>query len=223
MKRLLVLCPTRQRANRCKKMINSFLKTSSQAEMHLLLDWCDPELKEYMKIDIPYSVSQRMTNTARINQMFNTFQNSYDFYSVTNDDFVYETPDWDLKLMKLAQDGISYGDDCLQGKNMPTTSVISAKIVRALEWLQMPNLAYLYGDTVWKAIGQRLDILRYDPSVIIRHEHYFSKAVKKDVIYEHTNSKEMYKNDDQAFHLWLKSDFIDDCEKIKESLYAAKS
>ena len=82
----------------------------------------------------------------------------------------------------------------------------------------MPLLTHLYADCVWKAIGVHLGILRYVPEVVICHKHYFTGKVEKDDTFKRTNSRDMYELDDQAFHMWIKLYYDEDCNKVKEAL-----
>ena len=130
----------------------------------------------------------------------------------------YHTPGWDDVFIKILNDsggGIAYGNDTIQKENMPTTSVISGDIVRALGWLQMPTLTHLYGDEVWKHIGNELKILHYVPEVIIEHNHWFKNKELIDDIYLKTNSTEMYNIDRIAFTEWKVKQSKTDIETIK--------
>lgn len=140
----------------------------------------------------------------------------YDYYHLTNDDTIYHTPGWDVKLAEVLDyygGGISYGNDLLQGKNLPTFPMISANIVKILGWLQMPKLEFLYGDMVWRDIGIRANCLYYIPEVIIEHKHVL-KTKETDSVYEKTNSGEQYKKDRQAYVQWLSMKSQSDVEKV---------
>lgn len=105
--------------------------------------------------------------TEIFNQVFNSHPD-YDFYFMANDDILFKTPEWDLKLANKGK--ISYGNDLLQGENLCSFPMIDGNIVRSLGWLQMPKLNRYAGDVVWKFIGQSLGILEYHPEVIISHQ-----------------------------------------------------
>lgn len=222
-KELLVFCPTRSRVDRASEMIMSFhLNTSASTGILFGLDNDDPELFKYEYLfngkfrPLAYTVNSYSCNTFYINAVYKDLPN-YKYYSTTNDDFLYMTKYWDTILMQAARNGIAYGNDGNQGRNMPTTSVIDGNIVRAVDWLQMPTTRYLYGDCAWKALGEATQSLKYVPEVLIKHNHFlFDKSIKQDDTYKKTNSQEMYELDDQAFHLWLKSGFYEDCLKIKK-------
>lgn len=119
---------------------------------------------------------------------------NFDYYHITNDDVVYQTPNWDVKLATKGK--ISYANDMFQGENLCTFPLIDGNIVRATGWLQMPTLERYYGDNCWHFMGKQLGIMNYAPEVTIKHEWqgaYF----------------EIYKTDTQKFAEWLPWSFRD--------------
>lgn len=208
MKKLLVLCCSRGRPHIIKDMIKSFEDTSCLSDLHILLDSCDPALKEYINTlsnnNIKYSITNRTSCTDKINA---NIDYSYEFMSVSNDDFIYSTNKWDLKLIsaiKLSgRHGISYGNDLLAGVHLPTTSVISREIIYKLGWLQLPSLKHLFGDAVWNHVGRSCKCLHYIENVIIEHRHVFARKMEEDSTFKYTNSKEMYTHDEAMFLEWV--------------------
>ncbi len=214
--RLLVVCPTRSRVDLCKRMLESFChnKESDGTEIVLGLDADDPELNGYLKIGGRALVCRAMTTTEIINSIYAGHE-GFDFYSVTNDDFIYQTPGWDLELCKPGR--ISYGDDLVAQNKIPTTSVICGEIIRALGWLQMPGLTHLYGDMVIKHLGEALGILDYYEDIVVEHCHYLAgKGDRAD--YAKSNSKEMYDKDQKAFRSWRDAQAKADVAKVRVAL-----
>lgn len=220
-----VICPTRQRPHRFKEMLGSFSKNSVISKLIMCVDSDDPTLSQYKDISKNSSIylieTQGMTLTEIINNAFyQILPINPDFVSVTNDDFIYRTESWDLKLISRivssGKPGIAYGNDLCAGINMPTTSVISAQIPIALGWLQLPTLTHLFGDNVVSTIGRKLNILHYCQNVIIEHNHYFRDRSLEDDIYRKTNSKEMYKKDLKAFMDWVENNMKNDLESIRK-------
>ena len=155
--------------------------------------------------------SETETTTTAINKAFRD-NPDYDFFHVTNDDVIYQTIGWDKIL--TSKPGINYASDLFQNENHPTFPMISGDIVRALGWLQCPAVEYLYGDTAWKLIGDRIGCLNYFPDVIIEHKH-FLKTNHTDMVYAKTNSQEQYQKDQAGFFKWISCDSNNDIEKIK--------
>ena len=50
MKPILTICPSRERPERLKEMIESFIKTSSQSDLVVVLDEDDPCMDKYERI-----------------------------------------------------------------------------------------------------------------------------------------------------------------------------
>ena len=131
-KKCLVICPSRERVIKLMEMVKSFKdKTSPQTALLVCLDDDDPMIEEYKEllgISVAYHVGRRNTITNLFNEMFRLFP-SYEYYALTNDDFVYLTAVWDVKLMgdikEMGGWGIAYGDDRLAHDKYPSHTVIS--------------------------------------------------------------------------------------------------
>ena len=218
-KKMLVICPSRERPGLAYKMAQSFKQyTSDQSALMFCLDNNDPTLNQYKEWigEFCYSLHEPSTLVNIINRAFYTSEH-FDYYSVTNDDFEYQTPGWDQRLMKLAYGGISYGNDMMNARNLCTSFVVDGDICRELGWLELPSLHCLCADCVWHHIGEQLNILRYDPQVIIEHHHFLAKKSEKDHSYDRTNSKEMINRDRNTFRDW-RSDCKEHLTLIKELL-----
>lgn len=192
--KILTVCPS-LRKNKLRDMMESFNKTKS-CDNTLLID------------------SETITTTKAINKAFKENTN-YDFYHIANDDIIYHTKGWDKIL--TSKPGINYASDLFQNRNHPTFPMISSEIVRALGWLQCPTVEYLYGDSVWKNIGEQLGCLNYFPGVIIEHRH-FLKTCHTDEVYAKTNSEEQYRKDQFGFVNWLTEQSHRDIERVRKAL-----
>lgn len=228
-KRLLTICPSRGRVEKLKKMVKSFQeKSSPQAGLIVCVDEDDPCLEQYKDFfadKVCYYLGPKKTTTDIYNYILKVLPD-YEFYSLTNDDFVYLTVVWDVKLMgNIEQNGgwgIAYGDDRIMGDVLPTTPVISGNIVRALGYLQLPSLKHLYGDRVWRALGRAIGRLYYDGNVIIQHEHPLDKKTPEDEMFKYTNSQQMYQMDQQSFNRWMKTQVKSDISKILSAIFKEK-
>ena len=169
----------------------------------------------YLEAEIVINYKDNQTVTQLINSVFN-LNPWYEFYSVTNDDFVYQSLAWDTRLCRKKR--ICYGNDLCAGLSMPTTSCIDGDIVRALGWLQMPRLKYMCGDSVWKHLGLNLNILRYVPTVITEHCHWSANKREIDTTSKKVNSPEIMRADNIAFRDWLHNDMRNDAKKVKDAL-----
>ena len=184
MNNLLTICPSRGRPKELKRMIDSFYQTSKKSDLIVWLDEDDPELENYNFENYPVNVytKPRHNITYIYNKIFNDYKN-YRYYSCTNDDFVYKTENWDIKLMTT---GIAFGNDLYQGNHYPSTSVINGDIVRTLGWLQLPTLIHLCGDLVWNIIGVNCNCIKYFNDVIIEHITPYNKKCEPDETFKNT-------------------------------------
>lgn len=210
-RKLLVICPSRARALRAQEMLRSFAECSScDAGLLFCIDEDDKECDAYRNVfqnQCAYLIMPRQTTTRIFNTVAVKLLPHYKYYSQTNDDFFYHTKDWDKILVEEIETlsggwGIAYGNDLKEGKNMPTTSVISGNIVQTLGWLQMPWLTHLYGDNAWKTLGRKIGRFHYCQDVIIEHKHYHINKSELDATYKQTNSTLRYRVDRLFFELW---------------------
>lgn len=116
------------------------------------------------------------------------------------DDHRVRTRGWDQALTDAAGPlGIAYGDDLLQGVELPTAVVMGADIVRTLGQMVPPTLQHLFVDDYWKALGLGCGRLRYVPEVVIEHMHPSAGKAEMDASYEITNHPDRYESDGAAW------------------------
>lgn len=117
------------------------------------------------------------------------------------DDHRPRTIGWDVKyveeLTRLAGRcpnrrspgiGMVYGNDLLQGENLPTqvamTSNIPVTLGRMVPW----ELAHLYTDTYWLHLGRMLGRISYLPDVVVEHMHPGAGKAHVDEGYAYSGS-----------------------------------
>jgi tetratricopeptide (TPR) repeat protein len=225
-KECLVICPSRERVKKLTEMVDSFYDTTSpQTGLLVMLDDDDPNLEEYKEmlgLKTAYHIGKKNTLTHLFNEGYKLFPD-YRFYCLTNDDFVYKSAVWDIKLMSNIIEnggwGISYGDDLLAHEKYPSHPMISGNLVKALGWLQLPALKHLCGDWVLGTLGKGLGRIYYDRTVIIQHKHPLDKETKPDAIFEKTNSLQMYAIDQDAYKRWIKTQARTDITKVINAIF----
>ena len=224
MKPILTVCPSRERPDRLRTMLESFYATSINSMMLVIVDKDDPTLEQYRKVaedfkNISLWETAYASNTERLNAAFKNYP-FYQFYHITNDDVIYRTPEWDRKFLDILKNrtGIAFGDDKEFSDRLCPTPFIHGNIVRALGWLQMPKLIHLYGDNVWMIIGKMLRNLFYVGDVVIEHMHPVAGKAEMDNVYLKDNSKEMYEHDSDAFFQWCADESLKDVKHIGEVL-----
>lgn len=138
-----------------------------------------------------------------------------------DDDHRPRTTGWDTALLdtlRAAGTGIAYGNDLLQGQNLPTAPVITADIVQALGWMGPPQLRHLYVDDFWRDLGKRADCLHYVPSVVIEHMHPVAGKAEWDEGHRRVNTPERYRQDSAAYQAYRLGDFDKDVAKVRALL-----
>lgn len=212
--KILTIIPSRGRPKECARTIDSFLKTSKNSDLAVLLDEDDPLLSEYLNISpkMFWWTEKRDTITNRINRFTLQNLNDYKFFHLTNDDVIYHTKDWDVSFINKLEEyghGIIYGDDLFQRENLPTFPFISQEIVKAVGWLQMPLLNRYYGDMVWKYIGQNAGCIYYCHYIIIEHMHQLAGKGEYPV------DMDIYEKDGQVLAQWLATSATRDINKVR--------
>ena len=222
--RLLTICPTRNRIQLFREMYDSF-KTTSSSAMIVALDEDDPQFEEYKDFltenHQPFFECMPDTVTNHFNMCYRCLPN-YDFYHLTNDDVLYSTKDWDVKAMNLLTEkggGIAYGNDMLQGQNLPTFPIISKAVVDAVGWIQEPGLERLCGDCVWNEIGRMAKCLHYMPDLLIEHRHWLNNKRGNDM----PDYTEVYLRDRMKFANWLANNSVEDIRKVRKVTNGYKS
>jgi hypothetical protein len=221
---LLLICPTKERISQFKRMVESFKSTKHYqwTWLYAIIDKNDKMFDEYMsyfseeKGDIDYYINENQTVTQAINHIFRSQIPLFSYYGITNDDFIFRTSSWDLKL--IDHKGIAYPNDLCARETMPTHAIVYWGICETLGWLQLPGLTSMYGDFVWKYIGHRLNRLYYHKDVIIEHMHFMNRKAEKDPIYERTNSLDVYKKDYMTAKEYIIGKINDDIKKLNEAL-----
>lgn len=111
------------------------------------------------------------------------------------DDHLPRTPGWDLHyLATLATlgTGIVYGNDLLQGQNLPTQVAITSDIIRRIGYMAPPDLKHLYMDNYWKDLGEGAGCIRYLPDVIVEHLHPVAGKAAWDDNYARVNAHDAH-------------------------------
>lgn len=133
------------------------------------------------------------------------------------DDHRPRTEGWDhdiLQALDRLGTGIVYGNDLVQGDNLPTAVAMTADIPRTLGYLVPPDLSHMYLDNYWKDLGQRIGRLQYLADVVIEHCHPIASKAPWDLGYRAVNNN--MGPDAEVYHRYLREGGLDaDAEKIK--------
>lgn len=185
MRDLLIITPTRQRPDNARRLAAAVAETATADTLLLLaVDDDDPSYDG----GVDGAVIVRGPRRSCV-QWSNMLAIGHEFRAVASlgDDHVPETHGWDSLLLAaidgMGGTGIAYGDDGLQGQNLPTAPVVSSDIVAALGWLFHPGMLHYFCDNAWKDIAQGAGCLAYLPDVVIRHLHCCNGTAPRDQVY----------------------------------------
>jgi hypothetical protein len=220
---MLTIIPTRGRNDNSLRLFEAINATADFTEVVFAIDSDDVETYTGL-IDataglgnVKVVIADRMGMNGTLNHWALWFSPDYDYICFMGDDHLPRTGGWDTKLTEAigTNAGIAYGNDLLQGENLPTAVVMSSKIIRATGFMSPPNLKHLFLDNYWLAMGQALENANYLPDVIIEHLHYTNGKAEHDERYAAVNNFEMHNGDQAIFAEYLATEFANDVENVK--------
>ena len=217
---LLLICPTRGRLERCRKMVESFVATKP-TRSHLLLatDLDDPVFYSQLEGGRVLHVSTpRMRLAGSLNYHAQIISASA--YAMLNDDVVFRTPDWEAKVEAAFQRGavVVYGDDGLNGEKLCCFPFVDARAVKAVGHFAPPGLVHLCIDNYWLDVGTALGRIKYLPDVVIEHEHPIAKKAEWDDGYAEANLSPQAQRDLLVYRHYRQHSLPGDVQKIAEAL-----
>jgi len=237
-KKLLVMCPSRGRANKIGKMIKSFEDTADRehTELNILLDDNDSDLEKY-KNNVPswvkLSVYEKGVNTSSFSKVVNRcFEENkdYEFYCVTADDIIFLTKGWDKRFCNKNKFTTGIDDNIAKKyegkefsipnvivKGFPTICGMDGDIVRALGWIALPCLIHGAIDFVWYWVAKRLHALQIEEDIHWVQNSAFYGNEEVDETFKVSNSFETKTRDCDAFTYWLKYECNDDLYRVKKN------
>lgn len=215
--KVLLIVPTRGRPEKAQEFYDAFKDNSPITDLVFGLDDDDVE---YPRIDgVMYEVNPRAMMNGTLNLIANKYADQYDYIAFMGDDHRIRTSEWDVRLVQAIANlpyGIAYGDDLLQGENLPTAVLLSSKIVKTLGFMAPPAQKHLYLDNFWRDMGKAIDSLRYVPEVVIEHMHYLNGKAEEDAGYQEVNSSAIAQHDYAEYQKYLLISFKSDKEKLSQ-------
>lgn len=218
---LVVIVPSRGRPHAVAEMARAFQDTCSAYDVLLLfaVDNDDPALGGYIAAQVDASrrhwartgvttqaggsmVAALNTVAARVLTDDEVDAKAIAFFG---DDHRPRTENWDVRYLEAlaARPGIVYGNDLIQGPNLPTQCAMSAELVRALGHMAPPTLTHLYVDNYWRDLGHEAGCLTYLPDVIVEHLHPVAGKASVDEGYRRVNAPAMYGRDRTAYATYV--------------------
>ena len=206
MSRLLLIVPSRKRPQACDELLSAFEETAEDADILFGLD--DDDKSEYSaRVLERSSINPRLRMGGTLNLLATQNADKYEFLSFMGDDHRPRTNGWDRMLCEAIGErpGVSYGDDLLQGANLPTAVTMSAEIVRRIGYMVPPVLVHMYMDNFWRDFGVKIGNLQYQPDVVIEHMHYLAGKAVNDLQYQEVNAAHVYEKDRLAYEDYQKT------------------
>jgi hypothetical protein len=220
---MLTIVPTRGRCDNAMRLFEAINATADFTELIFAIDADD--VAEYGDLmhatagvnNVKIVIAARMGMNGTLNHWANWMAPDYDYICFMGDDHLPITKGWDTKLAEAigSEAGIAYGNDLLQGENLPTAVVMSTKIIRALGFMSPPALKHLFLDNFWLAIGKALGNATYLPDVIIEHLHFTNGKAAHDERYAAVNNVEMHNGDEAIFAEYMANEFADAVESVR--------
>lgn len=234
---VVVVIPSRGRPEAARETIAAIQDTVVRVSTRVVLavDADDPQLPGYREVtgtrlreyrDGPSLVVLEGDETGDLVKATNTVsmriarEDPRCIIGNLGDDHRPRTHGWDKAITEaLAEPGIAYGNDLLQGQKLPTAPFISASIVLALGWYFLPTCQHMYVDDAVRAMGDRLGVLHYLPDVVIEHVHPGAGKAEMDEGYRRADAST--EHDREAYFEWRNRWFEADVENVVASWQVA--
>lgn len=214
---MLVIVPSRGRPENIVRLMDAWVATKADATLMVCVDDDDPQLQAYQDLG-PCTVRPRLRMAGTLNAAAVEHAPFYTHLAFMGDDHLPRTEGWDRLLGNALDElgtGIAYGNDLIQGPNIPTAVFMTADIVRALGWMALPGARHLFLDNTWKTLGLKLDALCYMPDVIIEHLHPIAHQAEWDESYLLNNNHETWTHDEAVYNAWIADGLERDIRKIR--------
>lgn len=226
MTEIALIVPSRGRPHNVKRLAQAVTETASEVHLTIAVDEDDPDLETYRDdhdgSDDPYvlHIGPRRRLVGTLNELATQVEQRY--VAFMGDDHLPRTEGWDKRFLdeldQVGPGGIVYGNDKIQGPNLPTHVCMDRRIVDVLGFMAPPALTHLYADNFWMDLGNALGTLRYLPDVVIEHMHPLSGQGAWDDTYADCNSDDRSNTDAQAYAEYQSGHFPADVAKLKEAL-----
>lgn len=209
---LLTIIPTRGRPEQCAQLIESFEKTTDDADLLFVIDSDDDSYEGFDwrgHACVVTGVWPSMVE--KLNLVAAAFVNDYDRMVWYADDNEFVTPHWDTLMQKTLDDmggsGWVYSWDHRR-TDIPETWMVSTDIVRELGWFANPAMhMYFVADSI-SLLGKRTSLLRFCKEVEIPHHHYeVDPDVEHDVTYQRSEQR-FGLHDQMAWVSWSSSNQV---------------
>ncbi len=203
---IAILTPTRQRPGKLDRLIESVYETASDKNsirMYNYIDDDDPRLSQYKKNNdatLYNNVINVYDKAQSVSKSWNVLaekaiKNSADVIIMGNDDLIYRTDDWDIKLQEELEkfdDDIycCWFEDLINGKNHCAFPIVSRKWYETLGYFTPGVFHFGYNDTWVYDIAKRIDRCHFISEVTVEHLHFSTGKVAMDATYHRNRTEE---------------------------------
>jgi hypothetical protein len=193
-------------------LIASFEATRVMSYLGIAVDWSDEELLAYRKILrvappwVQWRIVQSDGMNAALNDCARWWAEGHEIVGFMGDDHRPRTAGWDEMLAQpILKDGMlfTYGNDLLQGPNLPTQVVMDSRVIQRLGHMSPPELMHLYLDNYWLTLGRQTGRIRYVSEAIVEHMHPVAGKAEWDANYVRVNDGSIYEHDGRVFHKYV--------------------
>lgn len=227
---LVVIVPSRGRPTAAAELVQTFNNTcTANTELVFAVDEDDPELLQYqnviagltLRIPVLVGVTTPGNMVSALNQAAVAITKTQNPYAIgfMGDDHRPHTQGWDCAYLDALRElgtGVVYGNDLIQGANLPTQCAMTADIVATLGYMAPTSLHHMYVDNFWKDLASKADCLRYLPDVVVEHLHPVAGKVEWDDGHRRVNAPEVYSRDQTAYLAYVQSGRLDaDVDKVR--------
>lgn len=202
---LTVIIPSRGRPGAVAAIAETYAETCElDTWLVFAVDDNDPDLDRYRSavVDAAYPNCSVYVdrNKSMVEALNHAVANTPLEFAVgfQGDDHRPRTKGWDAAYVAALRElgtGIVYGNDLLQGSNLPTQCAMTADIPAVLGYMAPPSLTHLAVDNFWLELGQGAACIRYLPSVVVEHMHPVAGKADWDEGYQRVNHPRMYDRD----------------------------
>lgn len=229
MTEMALIVPSRGRPANIQRLYNALVDTKANVDLYVGIDQDDPALEEYLKLQVDTDICmvvspERKRFGPTLNTISKYIADEYPFLAWCGDDHLPRTQNWDERYrdeLRKMDAGIVYGNDLVQGENIPTQMGFTSNIVKALGYAVPDGFIHLYIDNYFLELGKEIGGVKYLPDVIVQHLHPCVGSAQEDLTYKEANSTENWSNDHWRFQKYMLDEIKVDAEKIRG--YASKN
>lgn len=229
--RMLVIVPTRGRPENMHRLEQARRATSTTGRVDFLyaVDEDDPKALEYARTatgwedgpDSKVFIAPRERMVGTLNTCARLAvrpPSQWSYLGFMGDDHLPRTTGWDAQVLDVLDSPfprVVYGNDLLQGPNLPTAVFLQAHMVAAMGFMAPPVLVHLYADNFWLELGRAVDGLVYLPDTVIEHVHPIAGKTAWDAGYQEVNAPDVDSRDRTAWLDWSAREFPVTVAKVR--------